>query len=251
MYKLLIADDEVKIRDGLVNYIPWDTLGFEVVAESENGKQALDYLSLHPVDVILCDIKMPIFTGIELAKEVYENRRNTKIVFISAYKDFDYAQKAIVYGVCNYIVKPTKFKELSQVFNKIKDELDAERRRLERTNPEPLHEEKSLGYYDKIIETIKNYVKENYREANLKQAAELIHMNIYYFSRFFKQKTGQNFSDYAISVKLEKAAEMLRNTQFKTYEVAIFTGYENAHNFSRAFKNYFGMTPTDYRNKSL
>ena len=251
MYKLLIADDEAKIRDGLVNYIPWDTFGFQVVAEGENGKQVLDYIFHHPVDVVLCDIKMPIMSGIELASVLYEQRHKTKVVFLSAYKDFEYAQKAIVYGVRNYIIKPTKFNELLNTFSKIRDELDLEKNGSKHnvdnnSAPEVI---KSLGYHDKIINTAKTYVNKNYKDANLKKAAELIHMNTYYFSRFFKQKTGQNFSEYVISVKFEKAAELLRDVKYKTYEVGMLVGYDNAHNFSRAFKNYYGITPTEYREK--
>lgn len=251
MYKLLIADDEAKIRDGLVNYIPWDTFGFEVVAEGENGKQVLDYMIHHPVDVVLCDIKMPIMSGIELASLLHEQRHKAKVVFLSAYKDFDYAQKAIVYGVRDYIIKPTKFKELLSTFTKIKGELDIEKNSSmhsadNNSTPEVME---SLGYHDKIINTTKIYVNEHYKDANLKTAAELIHMNKYYFSRFFKERTGQNFSDYVISVKLEKAAELLKDVKYKTYEVGILVGYNNAHNFSRAFKNYYGITPKEYREK--
>ena len=60
MYKLLIVDDEIEISKALCNYFPWEELGFEVVAQLENGKQALEYIIHNSIDVVLSDIKMPV-----------------------------------------------------------------------------------------------------------------------------------------------------------------------------------------------
>ncbi|MCR8635062.1 MULTISPECIES: response regulator transcription factor [Paenibacillus] len=258
MYKLIVVDDETKIRNGICNYFPWNEIGFEIVAEAKNGRQALDYILKHDVDVVLSDIKMPVMTGVELAQELHSRKSKTKIVFLTGYKEFDYAQKALVYGVKSYIIKPTKYEELLEIFSRIKDELDDEQSREallqgQAVTAAPLVEEvaeentEELGYHEKKIAAIKSYVLEHYKDVTLEEVAGLFHMNLYYLSKYFKKWSGQNFSDYVISVKMEKAAEMLKDITYKTYEIGSFIGYDNAKNFSRAFKLYYGKSPREFR----
>ncbi|TDF92323.1 response regulator transcription factor [Paenibacillus piri] len=257
MYKLLVADDETKIRNGICNYFPWTELGFEIVSEAKNGKQALDFILKHEVDVVLSDIKMPVMSGVELAEELYNRKSKTKVVFLTGYKEFDYAQKALIYGVKSYIIKPTKYEELLEVFSKIKAELDEERQKeaaapaIVETQAEETADESAEGegqnYHEKKIAAIKSHVMEHYKDVTLEEVARGFHMNLFYLSKYFKKWSGQNFSDYLISVKMEKAAELLKDFTYKTYEVGNLVGYDNAKNFSRAFKLYFGKSPREYR----
>ncbi|MCY9670142.1 response regulator [Paenibacillus alginolyticus] len=239
MYKLLIADDEYEIRNGLSNYFPWGDVGFTVVSQADNGTQVMAYTERHEVDVILCDIRMPNMTGIDVARELYLKKSPIKVIFLSGYKDFEFAQQALIYGVKNYIVKPTKYDELMNVFLSIKEELNQEKK---------TDAAQEGGVSDKVISVIKNYVKERYRDAALDGAADLVHMSPYYISKYFKQKTGENFSDYVISVKMEKAAQFLKEIDYKTYEISEMIGYSNPKNFTRTFKKYFGKSPREFRN---
>ncbi|MFB9276220.1 response regulator transcription factor [Cohnella cellulosilytica] len=237
MYQLLVVDDEFEIRNGISHYFPWSELGFVVAGEAENGKDALDFIRDHPVDAVLCDIKMPLMSGLEFAKALHERKHAAKVVFLTGYKDFELVKEALVYGARNYIVKPTKYQELANVFHKIKEELDEEGRagrNGERTG-------------DYLISQIKDFVAEHYKTVQLKDVAEVVHMNPYYLSTLFKKKTGQPFSDYVLSVKMETAAKHLRNPANKTYEVSEWVGYSNPKNFSNAFKAYFGKSPRQFR----
>ncbi len=252
MYKLIIVDDEAEIRDGLCNYFPWSQLDFEIVALLENGQQALEYIESQPVDVMLCDIKMPFMNGLELAKELYLKNSKIKMLLLSGYREFEYAQEALRYGVKDYIVKPTRYEELIKVFSKIKQELDEDAATL----PNPANGEDSgnyeegLNYNEQVISTIKNYLRENFQAATLEEAARLVHMNPVYLSKFFKEKTGQNFSSFLISVRMEKAARLLHDISYKTYEISEMVGYSNSKNFTRTFKKYFGKTPKEFRSSS-
>lgn len=241
LYKLLLVDDESEIRNGLSQYFPWDEVGFEIVGLCENGKQALEFVDAHEVDVILCDIRMPIMDGIEVAKRIHEQKKEIKIIFLSGFKDFDYARQALMYGVKDYIVKPTRFKELQQVFSSLKLELDELRGDRDRSD------EEQRTFDQKVILEIKRYVEENYRHATLDEAASRVHMNPFYVSKYFKNKTGQTFSDYVVSVKMEKAAELLMDIRYKTYEVSEMVGYTSPKNFTRTFKRYFGKSPREFR----
>lgn len=245
MYKLVIVDDESEIREGLCNYFPWKHLGFEIEAEFADGVQALEYLLRYPVDVILCDIKMPFMTGLELTKELYLRKSTVKTVLLSGYQEFDYAREALRYGVKEYIVKPTKYDELIKVFSKIKEELDLDQAKQESSASEFTD---GNNYNEKVITTIKLYIQQNYQTANLEEAAQLVHMNPFYLSKFFKDKTGENFSDFLLAVRMKQAAELLNDISYKTYEISEQVGYSNPKNFTRTFKKFFGKTPKEFRN---
>ncbi|EGD47019.1 two component transcriptional regulator, AraC family [Ruminiclostridium papyrosolvens DSM 2782] len=246
MYKLLIADDEPRLRNGISNYFPWNETGFEVLYEASNGKQALEFIEKNHVDVVLSDIRMPIMSGIDLAREIYNRGMIIKVIFLTGYKDFEYAKEAINYGVKNYVLKPTKYNELAEVFSKIKKELDKE---LENKVFEDVGtiDSEFNGIHEKIIAEVKDYVTENYHDARLEKAAGRVHLSEFYLSKLFKRKTGENFSDFVISVKMNKAAQLLKEINYKTYEVGNMVGYDSSKTFSRAFKNYFGISPKEYR----
>jgi two-component system response regulator YesN len=247
MYKLIIVDDEAEIRNGLCNYFPWGQLGFQIVAQFENGLQTLEYLKNNPsADCLLCDIKMPFMGGLELAKELSGHNSKIKIIFLSGHRDFEYAREALAYQVKDYILKPTKYEELIKVFSRLKTELD----QSQAHNASPHLPADGGNYNEKIISVIKTYLQKNYPAATLEEAARLVHMNPYYLSKFFKDKTGENFSDYLLAVRMDKAAELLNDIAYKTYEISEMVGYSNPKNFTRTFKKYFGKTPKQFRNPS-
>jgi two-component system response regulator YesN len=245
MYKLVLVDDEAEIRNGLAQYFPWQQIGFNIVETFDNGLDALNYMESRPVDALLCDISMPLMTGLELVQKLYERGIKTKILLLSAYKNFEYAQQALTYDVKGYILKPTHYNEIYEVFSKLRAELDKEREH----RPDSLDQRGYEGtFQDKVIGSIKSYVEHNYSNATLEEAARLIRMNPDYVSKYFKQKTGQNFSDYIVEIRMGKAAELLRDISYKTYEISELVGYSYAKNFTRTFKKYYGVSPREFRN---
>lgn len=237
MYKLLVADDEEKLLVGLCSYYPWKDLGFEIVAKVRNGKEALSYVEAYPVDVILSDISMSEMTGIELAEVVQKQYPDIIIVFLSGYADFRYAQKAMSYGVREYILKPVKTDEIKRVFTAIKETLDFKRQA----------EKEPAGYYVNVIDRINHYISVHLSDASLERAAELVNLNANYVSTLYKQRTGRTFSEMLLRLRMEEAEKLLSKPELKIYQIADTLGYENAKNFSRAFRSYFGYSPRDLR----
>ncbi|TBL75690.1 response regulator transcription factor [Paenibacillus thalictri] len=245
MYKLLVIDDEHDTRDTLCNCFPWESVGFTIVGQLGNGAEALHYMEQNPVDVMLCDIKMPEMSGIELTKQLSERKIAVRTVLLSAYREFEYARQAMQYGVKHYMVKPAKYNDIVQVFSELKSELDE----AAGVQPGlPADADTHVMPEDPIVAAITAFVDHNYPTATLQQVSELVNMNASYVSAFFKKKTGINFSDYVQKVKMEKAAELLRGSHHKAYEVSELVGYVNAKNFIRSFKQYFGVTPGQYKN---
>ncbi|WP_105614680.1 response regulator transcription factor [Vallitalea okinawensis] len=251
MYRLIIIDDEEEIRDGLSNYFPWDDMGYEVTAAFDNGIAAINYLNTNPVDVILSDIKMPMMDGIELASYVRDHYPSIKVIFLSGHKEFEYARQALQYGVREYIVKPTKFNELVSCFSKLKDELDQEQI-VNETSEEESETIIEETYHDNIIKDINQYIHNNITTATLEEAALIVHMSPQHLSKFYAKYADENFSSYLLKVRMEKSKELLKDYKYKTYEISEMVGYQNAKNFTRAFKKYYSMTPRQFRlNKGL
>lgn len=124
MYKALLVDDEALTREAISENIPWEELGFELIASCENGREAMERMKEIQPDLLLTDICMPYVDGIELAHYVHENHPDTKTVIISGYDEFEYAKQAVRYQVMEYILKPITPAELTEVLLRAKESLD-------------------------------------------------------------------------------------------------------------------------------
>lgn len=127
MYKSLIVDDEKNIRNRLAETFPWSELGFSSVVTAKNGKEALEKIKQNPPDIVLTDIMMPVMNGLELAKEINKTFPQIKVVVLSAYDDFKYAQEAIQYRVKGYLLKPLIKGDFYDLMKQLVDELEKER----------------------------------------------------------------------------------------------------------------------------
>ena len=120
----MIVEDEEQIRNGLRKHVPWNEMGFEVVGEAPNGANALRQITLLKPEVVLTDVRMPEMDGLEFMACIRSHDADIKIVVLSGYDEFTYAQKAIEYGASAYLLKPIKDEEIEIVFRKIAFELD-------------------------------------------------------------------------------------------------------------------------------
>lgn len=142
MYKVLLIDDEVLDLEGLQRFINWEGLGMEVCAAATSGFEALEVLETAAVDIIVTDIRMPIMSGMELARRALELNPKLKIIFVSGYEDFQYAKQAISMSASGYVLKPVDDEDMRRTLEEAKHALDRERAhsQLERifTESEPL-----------------------------------------------------------------------------------------------------------------
>lgn len=126
LYRLLLVDDEEEIREGIIRKLDWESLGYTVVGDAENGLEALEKAEqLHP-DVVMTDIKMPFMNGLELGERLQTMMPSTKLIIFSGFDDFEYAQKAIKLKVAEYVLKPINSAELAETLKKLKLAMDRE-----------------------------------------------------------------------------------------------------------------------------
>lgn len=119
--RVLIADDEYYARKAMAKKVIQADPDAEIMGDFENGIQVLEYLETHPdeIDVILTDVKMPEMDGLHLAQYLFEQESPIDVIIISGYNEFEYARKAISFGVSNYLVKPVQKEELKEALEKI------------------------------------------------------------------------------------------------------------------------------------
>lgn len=229
--KLIIADDEAYIRSSLKQLFPWEEMGYEVVSSFSNGLAALNFMEQHPVDVLLTDIRMPVMDGLELLKTIQAHRLPVTPVILSAYSDFEYARQGIACGAVDFIVKPVSYEELVDVFTTLRQKLA------------PAPGNAGMDTLSRLV----HYIEEHLEHATLEAAAQSVDLSADYVSRLFRKQEGISFSEYLLKARMIRAGALIRNINLQICAVAAQLGYNNAKNFSRAFHNYYGMTPSEYR----
>ena len=148
MYKLILVDDEEEVRKGIIQKIDWKQHGFELVGEAENGREALDIAEKFTPDVVITDIKMPFMEGLELSVQLRKRFPTIKIIILTGFDKFEYAQKAVNLNVVEYVLKPVSSKELIKVLLRVKAQIDEEM--LKKEDMETLKE-----YYVKSLPILK------------------------------------------------------------------------------------------------
>lgn len=133
MYKVLIVEDELFMREGLKNLIDWTEAGFEIIGEACDGEEALEFVKQNEVDLLITDIKIPVMNGLELIEAIKKENLPNKpeVIIISGYADFEYAKTAILHGVVNYILKPIEEEELIETLQKVKTRLQKRKASME------------------------------------------------------------------------------------------------------------------------
>lgn len=130
MIRTVIIDDEPLIREGLCLVIDWERLGYEIVGTADSGYNGYNTIIETRAELAIVDIMMPDMTGIELVALLKENNVNCKIIFLTAYADFEYAKKSIELDVCFYLMKPLEETELEEKLMIISDIIKKEKRDL-------------------------------------------------------------------------------------------------------------------------
>jgi two-component system, response regulator YesN len=149
MLRMIVADDEFIVRDGLINLISWKDFGIEVVAEACDGLEAYELCIAMKPDILLTDIRMPIMDGLEVASKLKAEDNKIKIIMISGIQDFNYVKTALNIDAEGYILKPIKINEISEVFSKVVEIIENEKNR-----------ENSLSTLKQQLEESKPVIKE-------------------------------------------------------------------------------------------
>lgn len=127
MITVLMVDDEQIILNTLLSCIAWNSLGVEQVLTAHNGLEALDRMKEYPIDLLITDIRMPGLDGLTLLELVRIQYPSTHCILLTAYGEFEYAKKAFLLGIENYLLKPLSQEEMEETIEKAMDNIYSNR----------------------------------------------------------------------------------------------------------------------------
>ena len=203
-------------------------------------------------DVVISDIKMPKMTGIEMSEILLEKYPDMKVIFLTAYDEFEYARAAIRIGASDYLLKP--FDDGS---------LEGAIQRLLHLHPNSVNSSKAeeqlipltskSDVENKYIKEAIDYIEKNYSDSDFSiiSMAEAIGVSEGHLSRLFKAETGLSINNYLTRLRIRKAMDYLKDIKVKVYEVADKVGYQDIAYFSNTFKKLVGKSPSDYQSNGL
>jgi two-component system response regulator YesN len=131
-YSVFLVEDEIVAREGIRSNVDWMTCGFELCGEAADGELALPLLERLRPDLLITDIRMPFMDGLQLCRLVRERLPRTRIIIISGYDEFGYAQEAIKLGVTEYLLKPISAQDIAAALQRIRQAFDQDRAETQR-----------------------------------------------------------------------------------------------------------------------
>ena len=219
MLKVLIAEDEPLSLQNLSGQMR-DLLGADALIEGvANGREAVERARQIQPQLVLMDIEMPVMNGLDAAAIIHKAMPETHIVFLTAFDRFDYAVGAMRAGGTDYLVKPFDSAQITACLRKLN-----------------------------LLPESRPAVRGDKPDVSLDQAAEAMGMSSFYFSRFFRTSYNQTFLEYLTAYRIDRAVELLQQTDIPVREIAVRVGYTDANYFTKVFKRHLGVTPTEYRN---
>ncbi len=242
MYRVVLVDDERLILRGLSTVIPWQEMNCRVEGTAADGEAGLRLIRELRPDILFTDIRMPNMDGLTMLAALGSEFPRMQIAVLTAYRDFEYARRAISLGVCRYLLKPSDLEEIRETVRVMTGRLD----RL--PPPEDTPEDPSeAGNF--IVNAALDFIRQNCSRQHLSlvDVADHVYVSQWHLSKLLNRETGKSFFELLGSMRVEKAKALLRTPGVQIQDVAEQTGYTDVAHFSKNFKKYTGMTPGEYR----
>lgn len=247
MYKVALVEDEYWALAAIAETFQWDEYGFSLVIQQTNPQEALTQILEQKPDVVISDIQMPCMTGFELMTQIRQSGFHCELVILSGYSDFEYARTAISLEVFDYCVKPVDKNAANQLLQRLRIHLDAFYNRPQEQFeilelPRPRMPVRNLQF-QKLID----FINTSYdQQMHITKLSKRFFLNTSYCCKLFQQVFGSNFGAYVIEVRMIHAKKKLAEG-ISVKETAQAVGYTDYFYFTKAFKNYCGCTPTEFR----
>ncbi|MGN1313572.1 MAG: response regulator, partial [Lachnospiraceae bacterium] len=241
MYKVLLVDDEKYISRGLEMGVDWKSINVNTIYTAQNGAQALSLIHKKKPDVVVTDIRMPGMNGLELIQAAKVEYPDLPFIILSGYPDFAYAQKALQYGVFRYLLKPFDLIELTECIRLLLDTLPHK-------EPDFDTGELTAPSLNPTIQGILTFIEDNLtKEITIEMLSNSFGLTPNYLSSLFKKETGRGIVEHITRLRIEKACDMLIHTDHKVQYICTAVGISDYFYFSKLFKKYMQVTPTQFR----
>lgn len=244
MYKVVLVDDERLILEGLSRVVPWNKWNCEVVGTASDGAEGIKLIREKCPDILLTDIRMPNMDGLTMVAALRSEFPRMRVTVLTAYRDFDYARKAISLGVSRYLLKPSKMDELYEAIEAMTAAL-AEEAPQPAAEPEETENAEAGSF---VVHAALEYIREHCTEhISLGDVADSVYVSQWHLSKLINRHTNQSFFDLLGSMRIERAKVLLADPSMRVHAVAEEVGYSDVAHFSKSFKKIVGKTPGEYR----
>lgn len=257
---LLIVDDGQYVVEYLKHLLNWAKFGVHRIETTTNPTEARMLLDSDRFDIMITDIRMPEISGIDLLEHIHKRGLKTKVIFLSGYSQFDYAQKAIRFGALDYLLKPVDKddmdKAMCQAVKSIGEKRSEPQYDLARCETDNMARpsDQPDRYYSgaDIVRVIRDYILGHLGDGlSLEELGGIVHLHPVYLSKLYKQETGENLSSYILRARLEKSAHLLEVSHLHVMDIARMVGYRKPQYFIKLFKELYGITPYQYRRQRI
>ncbi len=199
MYKLIIVEDELQMNLQLTKILDWENIGFEIAATFENGADAMEYINKNHVDAVLTDIRVPVISGIELSKICHASHPYIKFVFVSAFRNFEYARSAIKYNVVDYVTKPITYTDFFNAMVSLYNEVDR------------INQISTLKKRNEFIEDEIAFMRQEYLSSYILGVIDADTL-VYHLSQIGINIDRRNCSTAQVSIKINNFENYMKNT---------------------------------------
>lgn len=244
--RVLIVEDEEIIRKKLEILPSFSKYGMEVLESAKNGLEGLEKIKKFNPELVITDISMPLMDGLTMIKESLDYEYSA--IIVSGYNDFDYAKKAIKYGVTDYLLKPIDIEELNKSLITAKNIYEMRKSFInQEDNIDILRIEKNENKKSDIALEMIAYIEKNYGEKiSISDLEKKLNYSESMLNKKFKEYTSITFNDYLNRVRIKEAIKLLENTELMIIDIAFLCGFSNQKYFSKVFKKFVGISPGKY-----
>lgn len=255
---LLIVNDETIAVQGMMQGIDWEGIGITEVKSAFEAREAKELIrSGWAVDIILCDIEMPGENGIELLRWIVENGYDMEKLILTCHPDFAFAQQAVSLGVRDYILTPASYETIAGKIEKSVQIVKDKKAALEKLRygemwieqyTRDMPDESAKGAAE-LAQEIAIYICGHLedKELSVQKLAKMYYRNADYLNRIFKKEQGTSIKQFIMDERMKLARTMTQEGKFSVQQIASMVGYGNYPSFSKAFKNYYGISPSEYK----
>lgn len=251
MYSVLVIDDNKITVQAIVQATNWQALDCYVAGMGYNGAEGLELLEKLKPDIVITDIRMPGYSGLEMMETMIKKGLDSNYIIISGFSDFEYARKAIQLGASDYLLKPVLTSDLEKAIQTVITQIRKSSKKENADDDDELDIQikqirQGTGSYSVLVQNALFYIDQHITEViSLSSIAKEMSVSTSHFSKCFKRETGIGFSNYLTMVKMQQAKLLLRNPQNRIYEVANMLGYHDYSYFFQVFKKQYGYSPSD------
>ncbi len=275
MDKLIVVEDERWEREGLATFLDWTSMNIRFMGAAANGREGLTLAQAVQPDILLTDIRMPHMDGLALSAQVRRQFPACRVLLLTGYDDFSYAQDAIRQGVNDYLLKPVQKDQLVAALSRVQAELAKDREKAAREgnvqdriraathrtgiaapnpatgNPDSATIGPELHGPDRearLVAQMQALLEAEYAAGiDLNAVADRLGMSANRLGVVFFEQTGMHFTEALTGRRMKQAEALLVQTEESLDAIAAKTGFAGTSYFCTVFKKKHGRSPSAYR----